>query len=238
MACSRFFAPRSASSAVGAESAGPRTLEAKVRALLLEVRARRSIRADAAPPSSNDDTCAVCLASPPETPATPDGCDPGSAHVFCLACLERWASVATLCPLCRRAFASASHPDPRTGGTVTRRFEEKRPVATANDSDDEDLALALALDDLVCRECGSGEDEHLTLLCDGCDDAVHLGCCDPPLLRVPEGDWFCDMCEEVVREDATEEESPENSPSNASPRRTRPSERAPFEAFRFTTSAR
>jgi hypothetical protein len=28
------------------------------------------------------------------------------------------------------------------------------------------------------------------LLCDGCDDAYHMFCLDPPLKSIPEGDWY------------------------------------------------
>lgn len=34
--------------------------------------------------------------------------------------------------------------------------------------------------------------------CDSCPNVFHLGCLDPPLLEVPEGDWFCDDCN-IVR---------------------------------------
>ena len=32
------------------------------------------------------------------------------------------------------------------------------------------------------------------LLCDSCDGCCHPRCCDPPLHRIPEGDWFCQEC--------------------------------------------
>ena len=40
----------------------------------------------------------------------------------------------------------------------------------------------------------------MLLLCDGCDGACHLTCCNPPLKRVPKGDWFCVDC--VVKREA------------------------------------
>ncbi len=33
------------------------------------------------------------------------------------------------------------------------------------------------------------------ILCDGCDDAYHLMCLNPPLNEIPEGDWYCAICE-------------------------------------------
>ena len=45
-----------------------------------------------------------------------------------------------------------------------------------------------------CHICtGIGQ----VLLCDGCDEEIHMHCCMPPLTKVPEGDFFCTKCEEV-----------------------------------------
>ena len=42
-----------------------------------------------------------------------------------------------------------------------------------------------------CMKCGgSGE----LLMCDSCRHVAHLGCNDPPLAVVPEGQWFCMVC--------------------------------------------
>ena len=35
------------------------------------------------------------------------------------------------------------------------------------------------------------------LLCDKCDAAYHTACLRPPLLTVPQGDWFCPFCQQV-----------------------------------------
>ena len=61
------------------------------------------------------------------------------------------------------------------------------------------------------------------LLCDGCDDGYHLGCLNPPLRRIPRGDWFCKRCERERRkrgrEEAKWEEEEEDSDEEADPRR-------------------
>ena len=46
--------------------------------------------------------------------------------------------------------------------------------------------------------CGSALDSENLLLCDseGCDVAYHLGCLRVPLSAVPEGEWFCERCDE------------------------------------------
>jgi len=46
----------------------------------------------------------------------------------------------------------------------------------------------------ICEICGSDEDDPNILLCDSCDKGFHLQCLTPPLLAVPEGNWYCDTC--------------------------------------------
>ena len=36
------------------------------------------------------------------------------------------------------------------------------------------------------------------LLCDGCDDAYHMFCLDPPLRSIPEGDWYPNLPQPVL----------------------------------------
>ena len=52
--------------------------------------------------------------------------------------------------------------------------------------------------DMVCEICHSGDREHELLLCDCCEKGYHLSCLDPPLPRVPEGDWVCSRCDAPV----------------------------------------
>ena len=35
------------------------------------------------------------------------------------------------------------------------------------------------------------------LLCDKCDAGYHTACLRPPLMIIPDGDWFCPPCEQV-----------------------------------------
>lgn len=66
----------------------------------------------------------------------------------------------------------------------------------------------------ICMHCGSGEREAEMLLCDGpgCTAACHLGCCNPPLKTVPEGDWFCALCDQCLRGDQLPSPSPSSPP--------------------------
>mmetsp|Transcript_36862 Transcript_36862/g.41174 ORF Transcript_36862/g.41174 Transcript_36862/m.41174 type:complete len:880 (+) Transcript_36862:49-2688(+) len=45
-----------------------------------------------------------------------------------------------------------------------------------------------------CQVCGFDDDHANLLLCEGCETELHTYCLNPPLEKVPEGDWFCDSC--------------------------------------------
>jgi hypothetical protein len=47
---------------------------------------------------------------------------------------------------------------------------------------------------VACEECGKNDRGEEMLLCDGCDHGVHTDCLDPPMVDIPEGDWFCPSC--------------------------------------------
>ncbi|KAL4174273.1 hypothetical protein KRP22_006212 [Phytophthora ramorum] len=46
----------------------------------------------------------------------------------------------------------------------------------------------------VCEVCKSSERESEIVLCDDCDAEYHIFCLQPPLLSVPEEQWFCPKC--------------------------------------------
>ncbi|KAK9815582.1 hypothetical protein WJX72_006239 [[Myrmecia] bisecta] len=74
------------------------------------------------------------------------------------------------------------------------------PVVAQSDSSPVTAQLASKSGDAksaaseVCYVCCAAEEGDVLLLCDSCDAACHLGCCAPPLKRVPKGDWFCRDC--------------------------------------------
>ena len=59
-------------------------------------------------------------------------------------------------------------------------------------------AFKAVQDETVCSICGGAQDEDLIVLCDGegCSNEVHLYCLTPVLTEIPEGDWYCDECNE------------------------------------------
>lgn len=50
--------------------------------------------------------------------------------------------------------------------------------------------------------CDKGEDSKIEanelLECEKCEEPWHLQCLDPPLDSVPEGEWHCPQCLELV----------------------------------------
>ncbi|CAI5709979.1 unnamed protein product [Hyaloperonospora brassicae] len=52
-----------------------------------------------------------------------------------------------------------------------------------------------------CEVCLKG---GKLLCCDGCERACHLNCVRPALLDIPEGDWFCSHCRDVVHKHPTQ----------------------------------
>ncbi|EKC99494.1 hypothetical protein A1Q2_06226 [Trichosporon asahii var. asahii CBS 8904] len=47
----------------------------------------------------------------------------------------------------------------------------------------------------VCLVCHEEGDESLLLECQKCDEPYHCGCLTPPLTELPDGEWFCPVCE-------------------------------------------
>lgn len=80
----------------------------------------------------------------------------------------------------------------------TARSKRKQPAAQAPASSSSSSEEAVEHDDEdLCKKCGSGDHPELILLCDGCDCGWHTNCVRPPLLSIPEGNWYCPPCEHV-----------------------------------------
>jgi remodeling and spacing factor 1 len=65
----------------------------------------------------------------------------------------------------------------------------KRARTARKESDVEEV------DDCPCQKCGKSDHPEWILLCDRCDNGWHCSCLRPPLLVIPEGDWFCPPCQ-------------------------------------------
>ncbi|XP_058820797.1 remodeling and spacing factor 1 isoform X2 [Topomyia yanbarensis] len=49
--------------------------------------------------------------------------------------------------------------------------------------------------DHACQKCGRIDHPEWILLCDSCDKGYHCSCLLPVLFNIPEGDWFCPLCQ-------------------------------------------
>jgi len=45
-----------------------------------------------------------------------------------------------------------------------------------------------------CSRCGGKEDPETQLFCEECQYVTHMACLNPPLEKIPEGDWYCPDC--------------------------------------------
>ena len=61
-----------------------------------------------------------------------------------------------------------------------------------------ELAKVEVEDDTICDVCGDGDSDYgnMILYCDGCNAAVHQCCYD--VMSLPKGDWFCNVCEDIL----------------------------------------
>ncbi|XP_010775587.1 remodeling and spacing factor 1-like [Notothenia coriiceps] len=65
-------------------------------------------------------------------------------------------------------------------------------------SDSEELCKSQELpSEDACSHCGLPNHPELILLCDSCDSGYHTACLRPPLMLIPDGQWFCPPCQHV-----------------------------------------
>jgi histone demethylase JARID1 len=48
--------------------------------------------------------------------------------------------------------------------------------------------------DRVCEECSGPDHADKLLLCDDCDGGYHTFCLSPPIIDIPDGEWYCKAC--------------------------------------------
>uniref|UniRef100_A0A673K6S4 Remodeling and spacing factor 1-like n=1 Tax=Sinocyclocheilus rhinocerous TaxID=307959 RepID=A0A673K6S4_9TELE len=71
--------------------------------------------------------------------------------------------------------------------------------STSSSEDDEP-------NDDPCKHCGLPNHPELILLCDSCDSGYHTACLRPPLMIIPDGEWFCPPCQHKQLCDRLEEQ--------------------------------
>ncbi|XP_019644687.1 PREDICTED: histone acetyltransferase KAT6B-like isoform X2 [Branchiostoma belcheri] len=52
------------------------------------------------------------------------------------------------------------------------------------------------IDCKTCTSCENKNDLDNILFCDACDRGFHMKCCNPPLTKMPKGNWECSLCED------------------------------------------
>ncbi|XP_066555424.1 remodeling and spacing factor 1 isoform X2 [Amia ocellicauda] len=57
-----------------------------------------------------------------------------------------------------------------------------------------------------CKHCGLSNHPELILLCDSCDSGYHTACLRPPLMIIPDGEWFCPPCQHKLLCEKLEEQ--------------------------------
>ena len=125
-------------------------------------------------------------------------------HSFCYPCIRRWSDVESACPLCKRRFSKlskvvlvggerAAREGKRESKSGEQQLTRSALLSLSSASVVETLSIpertqrahyetaeaaeaAARLAELACVCCGGGGDDHLLLLCDGCDAAVSWFC--------------------------------------------------------------
>jgi hypothetical protein len=65
--------------------------------------------------------------------------------------------------------------------------------------------LKATIEDVSCTICGRGDRPDKLVVCDNnCNRGTHIHCMDPPLPRVPKGEWFCEKCVKATEEEREE----------------------------------
>ncbi|KAL0994638.1 hypothetical protein UPYG_G00125200 [Umbra pygmaea] len=89
------------------------------------------------------------------------------------------------------------------GGKRKRRNRDRvRHTDDSDTSSDDDLPP----NDDPCKHCGLPNHPELILLCDSCDNGYHTACLRPPLMVIPDGEWFCPPCQHKLLCDKLEEQ--------------------------------
>ncbi|RLN10650.1 hypothetical protein BBJ28_00005221 [Nothophytophthora sp. Chile5] len=116
---------------------------------------------------------------------------PSCDHRFHFDCIVAWAKVTNLCPLCKTKFNVVTRMDAE-GVVVHREAIQDHKQVFRPDPADHDIAAQLRLvNEARCELCGSGEDEHVLLMCEapGCGVANHTYCIG--FSTVPNTSWYC-----------------------------------------------
>ncbi|NWX48715.1 RSF1 factor, partial [Steatornis caripensis] len=84
--------------------------------------------------------------------------------------------------------------------------ESEKNSDEEEEEEEEEEEAAPADDDEPCKKCGLPNHPELILLCDSCDSGYHTACLRPPLMIIPDGEWFCPPCQHKLLCEKLEEQ--------------------------------
>ncbi|XP_072466856.1 remodeling and spacing factor 1 isoform X1 [Notamacropus eugenii] len=85
--------------------------------------------------------------------------------------------------------------------------ESEKSSAESEEEEEKETEEAVpADDDEPCKKCGLPNHPELILLCDSCDGGYHTACLRPPLMIIPDGEWFCPPCQHKLLCEKLEEQ--------------------------------
>ncbi|XP_076590971.1 remodeling and spacing factor 1 [Chaetodon auriga] len=93
------------------------------------------------------------------------------------------------------------------GGEMEDRGRKRREEESEGGSDSEESCKSEEIpSEDACSQCGLPNHPELILLCDSCDSGYHTACLRPPLMLIPDGEWFCPPCQHKLLCEKLEEQ--------------------------------
>ncbi|KAG9272858.1 remodeling and spacing factor 1 [Astyanax mexicanus] len=83
---------------------------------------------------------------------------------------------------------------------------ENKPEGAEEKSESESEPSEEAPPEDACKHCSLPNHPELILLCDLCDSGYHTACLRPPLMIIPDGEWFCPPCQHKLLCEKLEEQ--------------------------------